>query len=73
MNKRIRKKHRKKALQGLLALCDDYETVRKIIFRKALRELLDAYGKSPEEFSAAFQSYMRAAWLLASSGPLPWS
>ena len=34
MNKRIRKKHLKRALNGLLAAYDEYEAARERVFRK---------------------------------------
>ncbi len=63
MNKRTRKKHRKKALHGLLALCSDQETMRDLVLHKALTDVVNAYKKSPEDFSAAFQRYTRTVRL----------
>lgn len=70
MNKRIRKKHLKRTLSGLLAAYDEYEAARERVFRKALQEA-DAYGGSKETFYAAFLRYMEIASIMASSGPLP--
>ena len=69
MNKRIRKKHLKRTLNGLLAAYD--EAARERVFRKALQDVADAYGGSKETFYAAFLRYMEIASIMASSGPLP--
>ena len=71
MNKRIRKKHFKRALNGLLAAYDEYEAARERVFRKALQDVSDAYGGSKEAFHAAFRRYMEIASVMASSGPPP--
>lgn len=71
MNKRIRKKHLKRTLNGLLIACDEYEAVRERVFRKALQDVSDAYGGSKEAFYAAFRRYMEIAFVMASSGPPP--
>lgn len=71
MNKRIRKKHLKRTLNGLLAAYDEYEAARERVFRKALQDVADAYGGSKETFYAAFLRYMEIAFMMASSGPLP--
>ena len=71
MNKRIRKKHFKMALNGLLAAYDEYETARERVFRKTLQDVSDAYGGSKEAFHAAFRRYMEIASVMASSGPPP--
>ncbi|MDE7260726.1 MAG: hypothetical protein K2N78_01495 [Oscillospiraceae bacterium] len=71
MNKRIRKNHSKKAVCELLAFCGNQEIMRDLILRKALADVVDAYGRSPEEFSAAFRRYMRAVWLLSPDSPPP--
>lgn len=42
MNKRIRKKHLKRTLNGLLAAYDEYEAARERVFRKALQDVADA-------------------------------
>ena len=71
MNKRIRKKHLKRTLNGLLAAYDEYEAARERVFRKALQDVVDAYGGSKETFYAAFRRYMEIASIMASSGTLP--
>ena len=71
MKKRIRKKHFKRALNGLLAAYDEYEAARERVFRKALQDVSDAYGGSKEAFHAAFRRYMEIASVMASSGPPP--
>ena len=71
MNKRIRKKHFKRALNGLLAAYDEYETARERVFRKTLQDVSDAYGGSKEAFHAAFRRYMEIASVMVSSGPPP--
>lgn len=43
MNKRIRKKQLKRALNGLLAVCDAYEAMWERMFREAKQDLVDAY------------------------------
>ena len=50
MNKRIRKKQLKRALNGLLAAYDEYEAARERVFRKALQDVADAYGGPKETF-----------------------
>jgi hypothetical protein len=42
MSKRIRKKHFKRALNGLFAAYDEYEAARERVFRKALQDVADA-------------------------------
>ena len=69
MNKRIRKKHLKRTLNGLLTAYDEYEAARERVFRKALQNVSDAYGGSKEAFYAAFRRYMEIASVMASSGP----
>ena len=71
MNKRIRKKHLKRALIGLLAAYDEYEAAQERVFRKTLQDVTDAYGGSKETFYAAFRCYMEIASIMASSGTLP--
>ncbi len=71
MNKRIRKKHLKRALIGLLAAYDEYEAAQERVFRKTLQDVTDAYGGSKETFYAAFRRYMEIASIMASSGTLP--
>lgn len=71
MNKRIRKKHLKRTLNGLLTACDKCEAARERVFRKALQDVSDAYGGSKEAFHAAFRRYMEIASVMASSGPPP--
>ena len=71
MNKRIRKKHFKMALNGLLAAYDEYEAARERVFRKALQDVSDAYGGPKEAFYTAFRRYMGIASMMASSGPPP--
>lgn len=71
MNKRIRKKQLKRTLRGLLAAYDEYEAERERVFRKAMQGVLDAHGKSNEEFAAAFRCYLDVAHRLLSSGPPP--
>lgn len=71
MNKRIRKKHLKRTLNGLLTAYDEYEAARERVFRKALQDVSDAYGGSKEAFYAAFRRYMEIAFVMASSGPPP--
>ncbi len=39
MNKRIRKKHLKRALIGLLAAYDEYEAAQERVFRKTLQDV----------------------------------
>ena len=63
MSKKIRKKHRKKVLHGLPALCSERETMRDLVLNEALTDVVNAYKKSPEDFSAAFQRYMRTVRL----------
>ena len=71
MNKRIRKKHLKRALIGLLAAYDEYEAAQERVFRKALQDVVDAYGGSKETFYAAFLRYMEIVSIMASSGLPP--
>lgn len=71
MNKRIRKKHLKRTLNGLLAAYDEYEAARERVFRKALQDVADAYGGSKETFYAAFLRYMEIVSIMASSGLPP--
>ena len=71
MNKRIRKKHLKRTLNGLLTAYDVYEAARERVFRKALQNVSDAYGGSKEAFYGAFRRYMKIASVMASSGPPP--
>ena len=71
MNKRIRKKHLKGTLSGLLAAYDEYEAAQERVFRKTLQDVTDAYGGSKETFYAAFRRYMEIASIMASSGTLP--
>lgn len=71
MNKRIRKKHLKRTLNGLLAAYDEYEAARERVFRKALQDVVDAYGGSKETFYAAFLCYMEIVSIMASSGLPP--
>lgn len=71
MNKRIRKKHLKRTLNGLLAAYDEYEAARERVFRKALQDVADAYVGPKETFYAAFRRYMWIASMMASSGPPP--
>ena len=71
MNKRIRKKHLKRTLNGLLTAYDEYEAARERVFRKALQDVSDTYGGSQESFHAAFRRYMEIASVMASSGPPP--
>ena len=65
MNKRIRKKHLKRTLNGLLAAYDEYEAARERAFRKAVQTVADAYGTSRETFPAAFRCYMEIASIMA--------
>ena len=67
MNKRIRKKHLKRTLSGLLAAYDEYEAARVCAFRKALQVVTDTCENPRDVFSA----YMEIASLMASSGPPP--
>jgi len=71
MNKRIRKKQLKGAVRGLIAACDEYMAVRERIYRKTMQDVLDAYGKSNEEFSAVLRRFMEIASIMASSGLPP--
>ncbi len=71
MNKRIRKKHLKRTMNGLLAAYDEYEAARERVFRKALQDVADAYGGSKETFYAAFLRYMEIVSIMASSGLPP--
>ena len=71
MNKRIRKKHLKKALNGLLAAYDEYEAARERVFRRALQDVTDARRKSHEEYVAAIRRCMEVISILARSGPPP--
>ena len=69
MNKRIRKKHLKRALNGLLAAYDEYEAARERVFRKALQGVIDARGKSHEEYVEAIRCFMEVISILARRGP----
>lgn len=71
MNKRIRKKHLKRTLSGLLAAYDEYEAARERVFRKALQDVADAYGGSKETFYAAFLRHMEIVSIMVSSGLPP--
>ena len=71
MNKRIRKKHLKRTLNGLLAAYDEYEAARERVFRKALQDVANAYRGPKDTFYAAFRRYMEIASIMASSGPPP--
>jgi len=71
MNKRIRKKHHKKTLRKITAICDEYEAMRERLWRVAMQDVVDAYGESKEACRAAFRRYMAVASFLAFSGPLP--
>jgi hypothetical protein len=68
MNKRLRKKQLKRAVCGLIAACDEYLAARERIYRKATQDVLDAHGKSNEEFSDALRRFMEIASIMASSG-----
>lgn len=69
MNKRIRKKHLKRTLNGLLAAYDEYEAARERAFHKTLRNVADACGQSRDERLTLFRRYMEIASVMASSGP----
>lgn len=69
MNKRIRKKHPKRALNGLLVAYDEYEAARERAFHKALRNVVDTCGPSCDGRLTAFRYYMEIASVIASSGP----
>jgi len=71
MNKRIRKKQLKRAVRGLIAICDEYMAARERIYRKAMQDVLDACRKSNEEFSAVLRRFMEIASIMASIGPPP--
>lgn len=78
MNKRIRKKHFKRALNGLLdayegmlAAHDAREAAQKRIFHKTIQNMEDAHEKSHEEYVAAVRCFMEAISIMASSGPPP--
>jgi len=71
MNTRIRKKQLKRTLCKLAAAYGEYEAARERVFRKALQEVTDAYGKSRESSLAVFRGYMEVACLMAFSGPPP--
>ena len=71
MNKRIRKKQLKRRMRELLAAYDEYEAAREGVFREAMQDVIDSYGKSHEAFSAALRRYMGIVSILALSGPLP--
>lgn len=69
MNKRIRKKHLKRALNRLLAAYDEYEAARERAFHKALRNVADTCGPSRDGRLTAFRCYMEIASVMVSSGP----
>ena len=71
MNKKKKKKHLKRTLNGLLITCDKCEAARERVFRKALQDVSDTYGGSQESFHAAFRRYMEITSVMASSGPPP--
>ena len=57
MNKRIRKKQLKRALNGLLAVCDTYEAMWERMLRETKQDLVDAYAGPKGTFYAAFRHY----------------
>lgn len=67
MNKRIRKKQLKRALNGLLAAYDEYKAARERAFRNALQIVTDTCENPRDVFSAC----MEIAAFMASSGPPP--
>ena len=69
MNKRIRKKYLKRTLNELLAVYDEYDARQERIFNRALQDVVDAYGRSKEEFTAAWQHFSEIYFAMASSGP----
>ena len=71
MNKRIRKKQLKRTLCELVTAYDEYEAARERVFRKAMQDLVDVYGKSHETLAAALRCYMEIASILALNGPPP--
>ncbi len=71
MNKRIRKKQIQRTLHNLVAACDEYEAARERVFREALQDVTDSFGKPREVFSAAFRRYLEVVSVLAFTGPPP--
>lgn len=71
MNKRIRKKHLKRTVRELVAAYNEYEARREHIYRKAHQNLMDAMGKSHEEFIAALRQFIEITSLMARTGPPP--
>ena len=73
MNKRIRKKQLKRALTGLLDVCDAYEAMWERMFREAKQDLVDAYAGPKETFYAAFRRYMEVTRAIMMYSGLPLS
>ncbi|MDE7245337.1 MAG: hypothetical protein K2O18_15380 [Oscillospiraceae bacterium] len=67
MNKRIRKKHLKRAVCELVAAYEEYETARERVFLEAVQKVADTYGMS----KTAFRCYLEIAWIMTLSGPPP--
>ena len=60
-----------RTLRKLVAVCKHYEAARERVCRKALEDVVDAYGQSPEASKAALRGYMEVVSLVTSSGPPP--
>ena len=73
MNKRIRKKQLKRTINRLLTAYDKYEAAWKRIFRKAQRDLVDAYAGPKEALYAAFRHYMDVTHAITMYSGLPLS
>ena len=51
--------------------CEKYEAARERVCRKALEDVVNAYGQSPEASKAALRRYMSVVSRVTSSGPPP--
>jgi len=73
VNKRIRKKQTKRAINGLIAACDDLITARERVFQRALQKVDARHEESGEAPYTTFRCYMAVAAMMASSGPPPFA
>ena len=58
-----------RTLRKLVAVYKHYEAARERICRKALEDVVNTYGQSPEASKAALRRYMSVVSLVTSSGP----
>ena len=64
-------KQLERTLRRLVAVCKHYEAARERVCRKALEDVVNAYGQSPEASKAALRRYMSVVSLVTFSGPPP--